>query len=77
MKVHVVYPNENGNIEFTKEELEQLLDQVYEEGKADAIKMFNTKEIHINSIPTDFYQYYSNSSTLNHPPYYNYVTCKN
>ena len=73
MRVHVVYSNENGNIEFTKEELEELLEQVYEEGKDDAIKMFNTKEIRINSTPEHFYKY---STTPRNSPYYDYINCK-
>ena len=32
MKIVVVSPNEQGKFEFTKEELEKLLDGAYEEG---------------------------------------------
>lgn len=34
MKVRVFYPNKDGKIEFTKQQLEKLLDEVYEEGRA-------------------------------------------
>ena len=33
MSVKIFYPNKNGKIEFTKEELEKLLDEVYREGQ--------------------------------------------
>lgn len=32
MKVKIFIPNSNGKIEFTKDELEKLLDEVYQEG---------------------------------------------
>ena len=35
MKVKVFYPNRNGKIEFTPQELEKLLDEVYREGQND------------------------------------------
>lgn len=35
MKVKVFYPNEKGNIELTKEKLEALLTEAYNEGYAD------------------------------------------
>lgn len=35
MKVKVFYPNHNGKIEFTRQELERLLDEVYREGQRD------------------------------------------
>ena len=38
MKVKVFYPNSKGQIVFTKEELEKLLDEVYEAGYADGRK---------------------------------------
>ena len=34
MKVRVFYPNKENKIEFTKQQLEKLLDEVYEEGRA-------------------------------------------
>lgn len=33
MKVRVFYPNKDNKIEFTKQQLEKLLDEVYEEGR--------------------------------------------
>lgn len=36
MKVKVFYPDKNGKISFTKEELQALLDEVYKEGYNDA-----------------------------------------
>lgn len=36
MKIKVFYPDRNGNIVFTKKELEDLLDEVYREGYNDA-----------------------------------------
>ena len=35
MKVKVFYPNREGRIEFTRQELEKLLDEVYREGQKD------------------------------------------
>lgn len=35
MKVKVFYPNREGKIEFTRQELEKLLDEVYREGQKD------------------------------------------
>ena len=35
MKVKVFYPNREGKIEFTRQELEELLDEVYREGQKD------------------------------------------
>ena len=35
MKVKIFYPNKDGRISFTKQELEKLLDDVYNEGHKD------------------------------------------
>lgn len=35
MKVKVFYPNREGKIEFTRQKLEKLLDEVYREGQKD------------------------------------------
>lgn len=35
MKIRVFYPNHNGKIEFTRQELEKLLNEVYHEGQMD------------------------------------------
>lgn len=36
IKIRVFSPNERGKIEFTKEELQKLLNEVYNEGKVDS-----------------------------------------
>ena len=36
IKIRVFSPNERGKIEFTKEELQRLLNEVYNEGKMDS-----------------------------------------
>lgn len=36
IKIRVFSPNERGKIEFTKEELQKLLNEVYSEGKMDS-----------------------------------------
>lgn len=36
IKIRVFSPNERGKIEFTKEELQKLLNEVYNEGKMDS-----------------------------------------
>ena len=38
MKVKIFYPNAQGKIEFTRAELEKLLNEIYEEGKRDCEK---------------------------------------
>lgn len=40
MKYIVLTPNANGKFEFTKEELQKLLDEAYEQGKKDASTNF-------------------------------------
>lgn len=42
MKVKVFYPNKNDKIEFTRDELEKLLDEVYSEGFSDGKKSYWT-----------------------------------
>ena len=37
MKIKYFYPDEEGNIKFTVEELEKLLNDVYDEGRRDGI----------------------------------------
>ena len=39
MKIKVIYPNERGKLEFTKEELEKLLEESYQDGVNDGKKM--------------------------------------
>lgn len=44
MKVRVFTTNDKGKVEFTKEELEKLLNEVYQDGKNDCITI-NTPSI--------------------------------
>ena len=39
MKIKILYPNENGKLEFSKTELEKLLTEAYNEGFADGKKV--------------------------------------
>ena len=39
-KIRVFPKNEKGKIEFTKEELQKLLNEVYNEGKADSYTIY-------------------------------------
>ena len=41
MRPMFFYPNENDKVEFTREELEKLLKDVYEEGRADGIRIYS------------------------------------
>lgn len=61
-KIRVFPHNEKGKIEFTKEELQKLLNEVYNEGKVDSYTIFygsniTTTPYHYSTITT------SNSST--------------
>ena len=62
MKIKIMYPNEKGKIELTKEELEKLLNESYSEGYSDGRYYHNG------------YICYGNTTTT---PYLNYsdVTC--
>lgn len=53
MKLRFFYPNENDKVEFTREELEKLLRDVYEEGRADA-----PVKVEKEYIPYPSYGYY-------------------
>ena len=61
-KIRVFPKNEKGKIEFTKEELQKLLNEVYNEGKIDSYTIS-----YGSNITTTPYYYYtittSNSST--------------
>ena len=46
MRPRIFYANEKGNIEFTKEQLEKLINDIYDEGKSDGIS-YN----HIQYVP--------------------------
>jgi hypothetical protein len=53
MKTKYFYPNKDGNIEFTREELEKLLNDVYNEGKESGIRESKPYIISIGDpIPT-------------------------
>lgn len=63
MKVKIFYPNEEGKIEFTKEELEKLIDEVYEEGRVAGV------EVGKSNVPFIPYSPYPNSPiTWTYPP---------
>ena len=61
MKIKIMYPNNKGKIELTKEELEKLLNESYSEGYSDGYKSY-----HSISIPSYPYSPYA--------PYYS-ITC--
>ena len=58
MKIKIMYPNDRGRIELTKEELEKLLNESYSEGYSDGCNRYH-------SISTPSYPYitYCNGST--------------
>ena len=49
MKIKIMYPNPHGRLEFSKEELEQILKEAYEEGVADGMNSRNSASISIAS----------------------------
>lgn len=53
MKIKILYPNEQGKLEFSKVELEKLLTEAYNEGYADGQKV---------TIYTGSYPYSNNPS---------------
>ena len=59
IKIRVFSPNERGKIEFTKEELQKLLNEVYNEGKIDSYT------ISYGSNTTNTPYYYSTINTSN------------
>lgn len=61
MKVKVFYPNKNGEIVFTKEELEKLLDEIYDAGYQDGRSRYWTWTS--PSITTPYYQYTTTCGT--------------
>ena len=66
MRVKYFYPDENGDIKFTREELEKLLNDVYDEGREDG-----RKEGHISTpviIPS--YPTYYNTPTWDYTKVY-------
>ena len=63
-KIRVFPKNEKGKIEFTKEELQRLLNEVYNEGKTDSYTIYYGYGL-TNTTP-----YYSITTT----PYYSTTT---
>ncbi len=59
MMVKVFYPNKNGKIEFTKQEIEKLLDEVYNQGYRDG----QNSRSYWWTPPTVTTPYYSNDYT--------------
>lgn len=60
MKIKIMYPNDRGRIELTKDELEKLLNESYSEGYSDGCNRYY-------SISTPSYPYitYCNGSSVN------------
>lgn len=76
--VKIFYPNQNGRIELTKEELENLLDTIrkeaYDEGYTDGSKNIITYNPP-STISTPYTPFYTNKETPGWNPYE--VTCSN
>lgn len=49
MKIKIMYPNPHGRLEFSKEELEQILKEAYDEGVADGMNSRCSSSISIAS----------------------------
>ena len=79
MKVKIFYPNKDGRISFTKQELEKLLDDVYNEGHKDGYdKGYNARPYWYWTSP--YYTTVTNSTPLTytgHEPQHDYtvITC--
>ena len=65
MKIKVLFPNERGKIEFTKEELETLLEECYQDGIAEGKKLGSISYPNVYySTVTDYPQnYFTTCST--------------
>lgn len=63
MKIKIMYPNNKGKIELTKEELEKLLNKSYSEGYSDGCKSY--RSISIPSYPYITYDVNCTSNDLN------------
>lgn len=62
MKVKVFYPNQSNKIEFTREELEKVLNEVYEDGFSDgrrSVNQFSWTSPNITTTP-----YYTTDHTI-------------
>ena len=66
MKIKIFYPDPDGSIRFSKQELQALLDEVYKEGYNDARPYYQQSPYWSNSgsITTTPYMTYSNSNSL-------------
>ena len=47
MKIKIFVPNDNGKFEFTKEELESLIKEAYDEGYRDSTLSSSTSQAHL------------------------------
>lgn len=65
MKIKIFYPDPDGSIRFSKQELQALLDEVYKEGYNDARPYYQQSPYWSNSgsITTSPYMTYSNSNS--------------
>ena len=65
MKIKIFYPDPDGSIRFSKQELQALLDEVYKEGYNDARSYYQQSPYWSNSgsITTTPYMTYSNSNS--------------
>lgn len=59
MKIKIMYPNNKGKIELSKEELEKLLNEAYNEGYSDGHRYYG----YAGSISTTTPYYYSSTVT--------------
>ena len=66
MKIKIFYPDPDGSIRFSKQELQALLDEVYKEGYNDARPYYQQSPYWSNSgsITTTPYITYSSSNSL-------------
>ena len=69
MFVVVVTPNKDGKIEFTKEELQKMLDDAYAKGYSEGISRNNYYPFTVPTIT------YCNGETEPRPLKYDKVTC--
>ena len=65
MKIKIFYPDPDGSIRFSKQELQALLDEVYKEGYNEAKPYYQQSPYWSNSgsITTTPYMTYSNSNS--------------
>jgi hypothetical protein len=70
MKIKIMYPNDRGRIELTKDELEKLLNESYSEGYSDGCSRYYSI-----STPSQPYITYCNSSINGLPTERPTITC--